>query len=129
MQRTEFCVDYLINSSEIEFGDSDDIFREVPADRSKSPYNPEVKTLTLVWKLAECSAKFIESIRRDGIRNPVAMINGIITDGHHRIAAAQFLGIKVPVVIYNDWNEFDDNHLWEVRGTYHSDGLRCEESL
>lgn len=132
MQATEFCVIDLVMSDEVIFGDSGDVIHNSFQDgdiceddwigMTNTPTSPESKEYTLAHKLAECSEDFLDSIRSKGIKNPVAMLNNTIMDGHHRLAAALFLGIKVPVVVYDDWDEFDDNHHWEIPGTCHSDG-------
>lgn len=76
----------------------------------------ETKQKVLDWKLEECSQTFINSIKRAGVSNPVAMLHNGIMNGHHRLAVGQLLGIKVPVDVYDTWREFENNHKWEVRG-------------
>lgn len=139
MHAIEILVDDLIADHCVTFGDSDgvmsdaydsgEISREAYLDLYDCPSDPDAKMFTLDWKLGECSDRFLNSIQLDGIRNPVAMMDGTIMDGHHRMAAAYALGIKVPVMVYDSWEEFDSNHQWEKAGTVHSDGELFKESL
>lgn len=132
-------VDDLIADYSVTFGDSDGVVSEAydsgSLDRDKwldlsdCPSDPETKMFTLDWKLQECSDRFLNSIERDGIRNPVAMMDGTIMDGHHRMAAGYVLGMKIPVVVYDSWEEFDNNHQWEKAGTVHSDGELLKETF
>lgn len=139
MQATEFCVNDLVMSDEVIFGDSSDVVYTsfeagdlCEADwrsMDNTPTSVSSKEFTLNYKLGECSEEFLESIRVKGIKNPIAMLDNTIMDGHHRLAAAQYLGIKVPVMVYDSWTEFDNNHRWEVPGTCHSDGEVFTEYL
>lgn len=139
MQATEFCVNDLVNSDKVIFGDSSDVvqtsFDSGDLDESdwikmeNAPTSKASKEFTIGYKLEECSEEFLESIRAKGIKNPIAMLDNTIMDGHHRLAAARYLGIKVPVMVYDSWEEFDNNHRWEIPGTCHSDGEVFTEYL
>lgn len=138
MHRTEFFVEDLINNDEIFFGDSsvtasrahrsgviDDLTNEMCQCGSA---NKDAKLVTMELKLNECSQEFIDSVATHGITNPVGMLGDTIMDGHHRLAVAQHLGIKVPVNVCENWDEFDLVHRWEVKGSIDSLGNLMTET-
>lgn len=86
--------------------------------------SPETKQRVLDWKLEECAPEFIESIQKIGIKTPVAILDGNIMNGHHRIAVALFLGIDIPVDIYDSWEEFDSLHQWSSPNLVDCDGMK-----
>lgn len=52
-----------------------------------------------------CSEKFVENISRYGIRQPISLIMlstgvNVINNGHHRLAAAWYLGLKTIPATY-----------------------------
>ena len=127
MKTVEFNVDELIKSDSIHFGDSEDmILHRAECDLlTDEEYQcltatmnaPETKQIVLDWKLDECTDDFIESIASEGIVNPVAMVNNVVVNGHHRLAVAKEIGMAVPVAIYDSWQEFDEKHVWNLDGT------------
>lgn len=132
MRKISVKVDDLINDPNVIFGDSDGVADDALGSGSidRMDYNnytcnlqsKSTKMFTLNWKFDECGDRFLESIEKIGIRNPLAMMDGRIMDGHHRMAAAWVLGIEIPVIEYEDDDEFDNYHEWEKAGTIHSDG-------
>lgn len=134
MQTYNVSVDHLVNSRDIGFSDSEGMIEDKRVDGQISfeernelfatMSSAETKQKVLDWKLEECSDKFIDSIRRLGILNPVALIYNEVVNGHHRIAVAQHLGIEIPVEDYNNWEEFDIKHRWESAGLVDSSGER-----
>ena len=134
MQSTTMTLSQLIEDDTIEFCDSEGMIDEKHEMGELEPElymelihtmeSPETKQKVLNWKLEECSETFIESIRRSGIRTPIAMMDNNVMNGHHRIAVAQHLGIDVPVDIYESFDEFDDLHQWETTGLVDCNGKR-----
>lgn len=126
MQNVTMSVSDLLDNPEIEFCDSGDMI----ADKHKSgeiwdheydelmstQTTKETKQRVLDWKPEECDEAFINSIDLFGIANPIALLNNVVNNGHHRIAAAQHLGIDIPVDIYDSWDEFDRLHEWDKPG-------------
>lgn len=132
MRKISVKVDDLINDPNVIFGDSEGVADDAHHSGSISydeyldiadcPSTVDAKMFTLDWKLEECSNRFLDSMEKVGVRNPLAMMDGRIMDGHHRMAAAWVLGIEIPIVEYDDYEEFHDYHEWEKVGTVHSDG-------
>lgn len=71
-------------------------------------------------KLEECHPKFIASIRREGVREPVTLrfLDGevYLADGHHRWAVAGMLGLLVP------WADAAEKLVWSHRDLPWADG-------
>jgi hypothetical protein len=71
---------------------------ELFQDGDEHGWDQEFAYLATRWDEME---PLIDSIRRDGIRNPIHLGNdGRIWDGHHRIYAAHLLGIEAIPVTY-----------------------------
>ena len=123
MKTVLMSVEEIVNNEDICFSDSEGMIQDkfdmnvigaIECDELFATMNtPQTKQRVLDWKLEECAPKFIESIERIGIRGPVAIMDNWVWNGHHRIAVAQHLGIKVPVNIYDDWDDFDNGYEWE----------------
>lgn len=66
------------------------IRREYPPTAGAVPGDPKFDAL-------------LESIRRNGIREPITLDpRGLVLDGHHRLEAARMLGMSsVPVRVWN----------------------------
>jgi len=135
MRKMMVKVEDLINDDSIGFGDSDGVVRDAFSqgkigewDKKNYFHNVQskyTKAFTLDWKLEECEDAFLDSVGALGIRNPVALFDGMIMDGYHRMAAARHLGVEIPLIEYDSWEEFDENHKWEKAGLVNSDGFEA----
>jgi hypothetical protein len=61
----------------------------------------------------ETDPKLIESIRKEGIREPINVVNDVINDGHHRIYAANKIDPEMEVPIMSAKNVYD----WKAGNT------------
>lgn len=123
-------VNDLVESSKIEFGDSEGMIEDRLDSGllSDDEYDclmstmgdAETKQIVLHWKYEECSQDFVDSIATNGITTPVAMLDDTILNGHHRLAVAQKLGINALIDVYESWEEFENFHDWDS-GMTHSD--------
>lgn len=134
MKSTTFSPQEMIQNDLIGFSDSEGMIEDKRAEGEISDEEhmdlfytmdtPETKRIVLQWKLEECASDFIDSIREIGIKTPIAILDGNVLNGHHRIAVAQHLGIDVPVDIYDSWEEFDSLHRWSSPNLVDCDGTK-----
>ena len=58
-----------------------------------------VADIAAAKRLARSHPEHVESVRQNGVTNPVVVRRGQVVDGHHRIVAAHDAGVKrIPVV-------------------------------
>lgn len=122
----------LIGNADISFSDSESMIEEkyefgiIEREEYECLMNTladaNTKQKVLDWKLEECDERFIRSVTNCGIRIPIAMVENEILNGHHRIAVAQLLGIKIPVDMYDTFQEFTNLHEWLSKGLIESNG-------
>lgn len=139
MKIVEFNVEDLLNDDSIEFCDSssvlDDAFSSDRIDEmsliemSSNVATRATKEFTLNVKWDECTLDFVDSIVNHGISNPVAILNSMILDGHHRMAVAWKHNLPLPVQIFDSWEEFDEKHVWEKKGQITSYGEEIMEDF
>lgn len=116
MQTANMSVQSLIDSEDIQFGDSEfyleDMLNDGEVDSDSYLFytskagNPFAKSLIIDIKFSECAPEFIESVQDYGVERPVTIIENTVIDGHHRLAVAHNLDMEVPVRIFADWDEW-----------------------